>query len=424
MEYFAEGSPTAVIDATRTRALVAQLVERLKPCRRVLLVPPDFSRYDSGAGELAALLYEGLHETATVEVLPALGTHRPMLAEECRAMFPGIPQAAFRFHAWRSDLVKLGEVPADLIHQQSGGRLKYTIACEINRTLVEGKWDHIISLGQLVPHEVAGIANHAKNIFVGVGGADTINKTQFLGAVCGMERAMGRLDTPVRAVLDYMATHLGRHLPIVYVLTVRGRDERGTIVTRGLFAGDDAACFRRGGALCQTVNVALLDEPVQQAVIYLPPKKYSSTWLGNKAIYRMRMAMADGGELLAVGPGIKRFGEDDQIDRLIRTYGYFGTPRTLDLVQRDAELQDNLAVAAHLIHGSSEGRFRISYAAGGLSRAEIEAAGYAWAEPDVALQRLLAANPADGLQTLSGRQIFFVSDPGLGLWASRDRFQE
>src|SRR5205823_13423277 len=139
-------------------------------------------------------------------------------------MFPGIPHALFHVHDWRNGVAKVGEVPAGFVHEISAGRLDFPIKVELDRLILDGNWDAIISVGQLVPHEVIGIANHSKNVFVGAGGSDLINKSHWLGAVYGIERIMGRADTPVRAVLNYAAEHLARHLPIVYLLTVRARD--------------------------------------------------------------------------------------------------------------------------------------------------------------------------------------------------------
>jgi nickel-dependent lactate racemase len=421
VDYFAEGSPTSTIDAARACALLGEMCAQLAPLRRVLLLPPDYTRVHSGAGALTVALYELLRERSSVEIMPTLGTHLPMTAEQRKRMFPGIPAGAFHVHDWRGDLVTLGEVPADFVRELTGGRVEFPITCAINRRIVDGNWDCIISIGQLVPHEVAGIANHAKNVFVGTGGADAINKTHFIGAVCGMEKAMGRSRTPVRAVLDYMREQLAAHLPINYVLTVRGHDDVGQLVTRGLFAGDDSACFERGAALCREVNVTLLAEPIRNAIVYLDPAEYRSTWLGNKAIYRLRMAMADGGTLLIVAPGVETFGEDARIDRLIRRHGYRGTPHVLAAVHEDGALAQDLAAAAHLIHGSSEGRFEIVYAPGRLSRAEIETVGFGFADPDVALAKCESLTP--GWDELAGERVFFVANPGLGLWALRERFE-
>lgn len=425
MEYFHEGSPDSVIDAARAASLLDGVFDRLGALRRVLLLPPDRTRLHSWAGELTVTLYERLSRVAHVEVLPALGTHAPMKPRELDAMFPGIPRDRFHVHDWRNGLARLGEVPASFVRQVSNGAVDYPVHCEINRLLIEGKWDRIISIGQIVPHEVAGIANHNKNVFVGAGGADTINKTHYLGAVCGMEKVMGRAQSPVREVFNYMSAHFAEDLPLSYILTVRAKDASDNLVTRGLYAGDDEACFLRAARLCRKVNLTLLDKGIQMAVVYLDPAEYKSAWLGNKAIYRMRMAMADGGHLIILAPGVRAFGEDGEIDRLIRKHGYLGTPHTLRMVRQDAELAANLSAAAHLIHGSSEGRFRITYCPGGLFREDIERAGFEYGLLEQMMERYRPARLKDGFNTLAnGESIFYVSNPALGLWGLKSQFAE
>jgi nickel-dependent lactate racemase len=428
MEFIHEGSPTAVIDEAQAGALLSSLLDQLqrrRPLRRVLIVPPDITRYHSWAGPLTCLLFERLRRDATVAVLPAVGTHTPMTAAEIERMFPGVPPAAFHPHDWRHGVVSLGEVPADLIRRVSEGKLDFAARVEVDRMLVEGNWDVILSVGQLVPHEVIGIANHNKNVFIGAGGSDLINKSHWLGAVYGIERIMGRIDTPVREVLNYASAHLARHLSIVYVLTVRARDEAGRLVTRGLFAGDDAACYRRGAELCRQVNLDRLDRAPRKVVVYLDPLEFKSTWLGNKAVYRTRMAIADDGELIVLAPGVREFGEDPTIDRLIRRHGYRGTPATLEQVRREPELAANLSAAAHLIHGSSEGRFTITYCPGHLSREEVVGVGFRYGDLRSMQERYSPDRLEDGWNTLpDGEEVFYISNPALGLWGTADRFGE
>jgi carbohydrate kinase (thermoresistant glucokinase family) len=416
------GSATARISDVESETRVVELLNQLGELKRVLLLPPDYTRYHSGAGLLTSLLYKHLRARgAHVEVLPATGTHVPMSPKELDHMFPGVPHEAFRVHDFQHDLVELGEVPASFVREVSGGLVDYPIHCEVNRALTEG-WDRIISVGQLVPHEVIGIANHAKNVFVGTGGKQVIDHTHFLGAVCNMERIMGRARTSVRDIFEYMANAFGKALPITYLLTVRAK-EGAEIVTRGLFAGDDFGCFIVGAELAREVNLDLLAAPLKRVVVYLDPSEFKSTWLGNKAIYRTRLALADAAELLILAPGVHTFGEDPGIDRLIRRHGYRGTPAALAAVQADPELAGSLSAAAHLIHGSSEGRFRITYAAGGLTRAEVEGVGFAYADPKEALRRYDPSTLRDGSNVMpDGEEIFFISNPALGLWALREQF--
>jgi nickel-dependent lactate racemase len=423
MLHFSEGAPDAIIDGRRAGDLLDRMLADLGPLKKALLIPPDITRFHSGAGELTVALYERLRRGTDVRILPALGTHLAMTGEEKDRMFPGAPHDRFLVHDWRRELTRMGEVPGAFVRDVSEGQVDFPIEVLLARAIVEGGWDAVISIGQLVPHEVAGIANHNKNVLVGCGGPDFIHKSHYLGAVHGMERMMGRAETPVRKVFDYAERNFLGAIPLHYILTVRGRAEDGSVVTRGLFAGDDAECFRVGAELCRTVNLTPLDRAPRKMVVHLDPQEFRSTWLGNKAVYRTRMAIADDGELVVLAPGVKEFGEDAAIDALIRRFGYMGTPATLAAVAAHADLRANLSAAAHLIHGSSEARFRIRYAPGKLSRAEIEDAGYEYGDLAALKRRYDPAKMKDGWNILpDGEEVFFISAPGLGLWGTRERF--
>jgi nickel-dependent lactate racemase len=389
---------------------------------RVLAVPPDFTRYYSRSGELTSATYQFYGESLRA-VLPAVGTHAPMTAAQIGKMFDGVPSALFRKHDWRKDTVCLGEVPSEFVREQSEGKLGYSWPAEVNRLIVEGSFDLILSIGQVVPHEVIGMANYNKNILVGTGGTESIHRSHYLGAVYGMERIMGRADNPVRQVLNYAASQFLKNLPIVYVLTVVATNAQGQPTARGLFIGDDIECFHKAADLALKVNFAMLDAPIRKAVVYLDPGEFRSTWLGNKAIYRTRMALADDAELIVLAPGVKEFGEDATIDKLIRRFGYRDTPATLEAVKKNEELAANLSAAAHLIHGSSEGRFTITYCPSGLTREEITSVGFQYGDLKSAMSKYNPATMKQGYNCVAGEEVFFVPNPGLGLWAHRDRFK-
>jgi nickel-dependent lactate racemase len=323
MILWSEGSARASIGPERAREALFAALERLGPRKRVLIVPPDATLSHSQAGPLTEAAWE-YYGKRVQSILPALGTHAPMAGDEIAGMFGRVPRGLFRVHDWRRGLRTIGEVPGAFVAAVSEGRVGYGIPVEVDERIAGGGHDLILSIGQVVPHEVAGMAGHAKNILVGAGGAGIINRTHFLGAACGMEQIMGRAETPVRRVLNHAVENFARHLPILYVLTVIGRNEGGELALGGLFIGDDGECFRRAAALALEVNVKLLDEPIRKAVVYLDPQMYKSTWLGNKSIYRTRMALSDGGELVVLAPGVGRFGEDREVDALIRKYGYSG----------------------------------------------------------------------------------------------------
>jgi len=399
--------------------------------RRVLLVPPDHTRLHSRAGAIAAHLYERLTaEGCAVTVVPALGTHAAMTAEEVQLLFgDGIPFESVRRHRWREGLVSLGEIGADEIAAVSGGLVSDPIPIEVDEILFED-WDLVISVGQVVPHEAIGMANFTKNLVIGLGGAATINRSHFLGAVCDMEKAMGRVHAPVRDVVDAAFDRfLAPRVPVLWLLTVT-EDTSAGVVQRGLFVGrggsgdSGGAAFRAAARLSARCNIELLPEPEGRVVCWLDPSEFRSTWLGNKAVYRTRMALADGGELVVLAPGVARFGEDEAIDVLIRRHGYLGTPATLDAVRRDPALARNLGAAAHLIHSSSEGRFRITYctdpAGGGLTREEVETVGYRWRLLPEELDRLGidGTTPTGRRQDRDGTPFAFIANPALVLWAT------
>ena len=410
-------------DETLERELSAVLNGH--PAKKVLIIPPDHTRFYSKAGFLTSICYR--HYTsldAQVDIMPALGTHAPLTREEAEEMFEGVPFKRFIVHNWRKDVVKLGEIPGAFIAQRTGGLWTQPVEVEINRLVMDDSYDLIISPGQVVPHEVAGMANHAKNLFVGVGGSDMINKSHMVGAVYGMERMMGRDHTPVRDMFDYAyETFLGNR-PVLFLLTVTTAPG-GNTLTHGLFCGSERDVLDEAVKLAQEKNIDFLDHGIKKCVVYLEPGEFKSTWLGNKAIYRTRMAIADGGELIVLAPGVARFGEDEEVDALIRKYGYRGRERILEMfnMPQGGDLRANMGAAAHLIHGSSDGRFSITYAVKAIPQEDIASVGFTPADYDEAAVRYDPRRLAYGMNTLpDGEEVFFIPNPALGLWIDRERF--
>ena len=421
MLYYSRGSENDSLSADDLQQGLYEALDRLGKKHKVLALPPDITRFYSRAGELTRYAWQYYGEALT-DILPAIGTHFPMTEPEIERMFGDVPVSLFRRHDWRDGLATLGEVPAEFVKDVSEGKLNWPWPAQVDKLLVEGVFDLILSIGQVVPHEVIGMANYNKNVFVGTGGTEGINKSHYLGAVYGMERIMGRADTPVRRVLNYASEHFARDLPIVYVHTVVASTESGP-VTRGLYVGDDIECFNRAAELSLKVNFTMLDEPLAKVVVYLEPEEFKSTWLGNKSIYRTRMAMADGGELIVLAPGLREFGEDRQIDAIIRKYGYVGTEKLLKLVDDNDDLRANLGAAAHLMHGSTEGRFTVTYCPGHLIREQIESVNFQYADLGEMLARYDPAKLQDGPNTIGGQDIYYIPNPALGLWSTRDRFR-
>ncbi len=421
--YLAYGSTTTHITAEHLHELLQQALDLLGERSRVMAVVPDATRSHSFAGPVTQELYR-YFGPSLCDVLPALGTHRPMTPYEIARMYEGVPADLFREHRWREDIVQVGEVSAEFVAEATEGIYQRPWPAELNRRLVAGEHDLIVSVGQVVPHEVIGMANYNKNLFVGTGGARGINESHFIGAVYGMERMMGRAHTPLRKILNAAQDLFCEHLPFLFILTVVDASQAGPPILRGLFIGDDHDCFWQACRLSQQVNMTHLPEPLPRVIVNLDADEFQSTWLGNKAIYRTRMAIADQGQLVILGPAVHAFGEDPKIDALIRKYGYRDSATILDWVDQHADLQENLSAAAHLIHGSSEGRFRVTYCPGHLSRAEIEGVGYEYGIESEWRRRLPENLPPFGPIEIDGETWYYIDNPALGLWATVGRVVE
>ncbi len=422
MLFYSKSNEKGKLSDEELKEGVFEILGKLGERKKVIAVPPDITRFHSHSGILTDYAYEYYGDKLT-DVLPSIGTHYPMTEEEIKTMYRTVPQKLFRVHDWRQGLATLGTVPSEYVKEISEGAVDYPIPIQVDKLLVEGGFDLILSIGQVVPHEVIGMANHNKNIFIGTGGKEGINKSHFLGAAYGMERIMGRADTPVKRVLNYGSDNFAKDMPIVYVLTVVGRDDTGKLVVKGLFAGDDLECFNLAAELSLKVNFVMLEKPLKKVVVYLEPSEFKTTWLGNKSVYRTRMAIEDGGELIVLAPGLKEFGEDPGNDKIIRKYGYVYTPEVLKLVKENEDLQNSLGAAAHLIHGTSEGRFSITYCPGHITKEEIESVNFNYADLKEMTKKYDPEKLKDGVNIMpDGEEIFYISNPAVGLWAYKDRF--
>lgn len=412
-----KGLPGSIINELCMESLKGRKLDK------ILLIPPDITRYYSNAGYITKVYYNYLKSLdAHVDILPALGTHAPMTRAECDDMYGGIPYEVFITHNWRTDTTRLGEIPADYLFDITDGIWNEPVGCEINRLVMDDSYDLIISIGQVVPHEVIGMSNHSKNLFVGAGGSEMINKSHMIGALYGMERLLGRDHSPVRKLMDYCLERFLKGRPILYALTVTTAPQ-GRIKTHGLFIGDGREPLEAAIELSQKMNIDFLDKGIKKCVVYLDPKEFKTTWLGNKAVYRTRMAIEDGGELIVLAPGVSRFGEDEQVDKIIRRYGYCGRERMIKLYREKDDLKNNMGAAAHLIHGSSDGRFKITYAVKKITGQEIASVYYNSAGYDETARRYNPDKLSYGWNTLDdGEEIYFIPNPALGLWINRNKF--
>ena len=425
--YVQKGGADIAVSDSELQSLVLEAIDKSgKDIKRMLILPPDHTRLNSCAGRITEIIYENYADKCHIDIMPALGTHSAMGDAQLELMFGSkIPKDKFLVHDWRNAVKTMGKASSEFVSELSGGKVDYEVSVQVNKIVFEN-YDLIVSVGQVVPHEVVGMANYTKNIMVGIGGSDMINKSHFLGAVSNMEKIMGHADSPVRSLFNYGVDTFLADLPIIYMQTVMARDEAtGKMAMRGFFAGNGDDAFRAAAKLSVETNLQLLDKPLKKVIVYLDPEEFKSTWLGNKSVYRTRMAIADDGDLIVLAPGLQEFGEDPEIDRLIRKYGYKGTPNTLKMVAENEDLRNNLGAAAHLIHGSSEGRFTITYCPGDKVTAdEIRSVGFEYGDLQATMDKYHFADLKDGINVVNGEEIFYISNPALGLWALKSAFAE
>jgi nickel-dependent lactate racemase len=419
------GAVARLVEEARKRVLAG----KKRDLKRVLLLPPDLTRAHSGAGRITEMLYEEL-AGCEVAVIPTLGQHRPHTEEENRWMFGKIPNSIIYPHDWRNGCTRVGTIPAALVAETTGGVADWDIPIDLNTKLMTEPWDLVINVGHVVPHEVLGFANHNKNYFIGLGGKATICASHIAAAVYGIEKNLGCLITPLRACFNWAEEKYLGHLPDVYVQIVMRRTSlqnggNEKLVTSGIYVGDDLETYLAAARASRDQNITTFDKPVKKVVAVMQADEFRSTWVANKAVYRTRMAIADGGELLVIAPGLERFGEQPEVDALIRKYGYTGTERILQLYRTEKDLQEIAHGTAHLIHGSSEGRFTIRYAPGHLTKKEIEGVAYEYADLGEALSRYAPERMKEGWNTMpDGEEVFYISTPSAGLWSTEAKLND
>ena len=428
MPWFYEESD--YIDEKRKKELIDRFLvearERIsRKLKKVLIIPPDITRYHSGAGELTEMLYDMLSSESNIDILPALGQHFPHTDKENKWMFGSIPNEHIYAHDWKKGCKSLGEISADYVKKVTEGKASWPLPIQINKMVVEGNYDLIVNIGQVVPHEVIGFANHNKNYFAGLGSKDAIDASHMLSACWGIEKTLGRIMTPLRVCFNKAEEDFLNKLPDVYILVVNAGNSPNQFVTTGLYVGDDVETYLLAAQRSKIHNITVLDKPIKKVVAYMAPEEFRSTWLANKAIYRTRMAIADGGELLVIAPGLETFGEQQEIDGLIRKYGYVGTEKVMEFYKENDDLKNSRSAAAHLIHGSSGERFNVTYAPGKMSKEELEKVNFQYVDINEAMKKYNPRKLKDGWnKMLDGEEIYYIGAPAMGLWSCREKLKD
>ncbi|HZZ42418.1 MAG TPA: lactate racemase domain-containing protein [Tepidisphaeraceae bacterium] len=402
-----------LLDEAKTRL-------NIKEFKRVLLLPPDLTRAHAGVGWITETIYKLLPASCDTHVIPTLGQHVPHTEAENKWMFGSIPHSRIHAHDWRGGVTRVGVIPGALVKEKSAGAADWDIPVDLNTMTVTEKWDLIINIGHVVPHEVLGFANHNKNYFIGLGGKETICASHLAAATYGIENNLGKLITPLRACFNYAEDQFLGNLPDVYLQVVMQRDPHNKLVHSGVYVGDDLETYLMAAHRSRAQNVTTFDKPLKKVVAVMQADEFRRTWVANKAVYRTRMAIADGGELLIIAPGVNGFGEQPEVDAFIRKYGYQSTPNVMALYRQNADMQDLAHATAHLMHGTSEGRFTITYAPALLTKQEVNQVHYNYMALNEALERYNPAKMKEGFNTMpDGEEIFFISTPSAGLWSTK-----
>jgi nickel-dependent lactate racemase len=357
--FIGEGGPESDLADDELRAILEQVFSRVAPGARVLTIIPDKTR-DDNTDLLFPLAAEILAERqiAQLDALVAQGTHVPMTGEEKRskigATVKSVPGLGHIYdHQWNipEELVTIGELSAARVTELTGGLIGNAVSVNLNRRLGPGVYDTVIIFSATVPHEVAGFAGGAKYLFPGVAGPDLTHATHWLGALAGIENVIGRVETPTRHMIEAAADFVTAQ--IITLNSVITRDESNRLRTHAMFAGDFRDAFRRAAEVSRQVHIKYTGRKYKRVVALLD-EHYDELWVGGKASYKLGGIIEEGGELIIYAPHLRSISETH--GRLIEKYGYAPLDRVREMVALSTELQNNLAVAAHLAHVSYAGQ--------------------------------------------------------------------
>ena len=398
-----------------------KISKNCKNPKKILLLPPDITRAHSGCGRITEILYNYFEKKSEVFVMPTLGQHIPHSEEQNKKVFGTIPENRILKHDPIHDVEKIGEIPADYVKKVTFGAADWKIPIEINKILLTNDWDIIINIGHVVPHEVLGFASYNKNYLIGLGGTATISSTHIASACCGIENILGSIVSPIRECLNKAEKDFFIGLPFAYIQVVMALNDDGKLAHTGFYCGNDFETYLLAANQAMQENIAVVP-PIKKIVAVMGKDEFESTWVANKAIYRTRKALADNGELIIIAPGLKRFGENQEADEVIREYGYAGRDKILAAWKKDKKLQEMAHITAHLIHGSSDQRFKICYAPGYLSKKDIESVNYNYLDPAETLKKYPIEEMKYGFNTMAdGEEVYFINSPASGLWTTKEK---
>ena len=314
--------------------------------QRLLIIVPDSTRSGPLPQCFAMLTDLLMGPTAQLDFMIALGTHRAMSEEQiCEHLGITVEERRTRYagvgllnHNWREGLKTLGTIPAAEIGALCGGLMAEDVRVQINAKLFD--YDRVIICGPVFPHEVVGYSGGNKYFFPGVAGPEVIDFTHWLGAVITNVETIGRLRTPVRAVIDRAASLID--VPkSCFSMVVKGHHDLS-----GLYFGSPEEAQAEAAALSAQVNVVYKPR-AYDLVISVMPELYDDIWTAGKGMYKLEPVVADGGTLIIYAPHIDEvsYTHGEVLDRI----GYHVRDYFLaDMSRFDGEPRGVMAHSSHV----------------------------------------------------------------------------
>lgn len=354
--------------------------------QRILLIVPDMTR-TAPVSDLVRLALPILRDLGVqVDIMVALGTHPPLPQETLRHHV-GLGDEPWRTsfndvklmnHAWDdpSQLQEVATLPDDRIRELSNGLMSENVVITLNKTAL--KYDQLLILGPVFPHEIAGFSGGSKYLFPGISGPEIIDFFHWLGAVITNLKLIGIIDNPVRRVLDEAAAQVPIPTSAISFVVHDGEVVHMTI-------GPLQESWRSAAKHSLQCHVVYKPRKYQR-VLACAPAMYEDLWTGGKCMYKAEPVIEDNGELIIYAPHI--FSPSLVHESVLRRIGYHVRDYYLKRLELFADIpRAVMAVSTYIkgtgtyIDGIEKPRIQVSVASQ-IPRELIETLGLGYIDPD------------------------------------------
>jgi len=347
----------SVAEALKKPIGIPPLSKLVKRSDKVVVLVDDLTRPTPQNEVLPPILEElcaaGL-SADNVQIMIALGTHRPMTDAEIVDHLG--PEVAERFEVTNSDykedkrLVNLGMT-------------ELGIRALVNKTVVEA--DFVLGVGNIVPHNAAGWGGGGKIILPGVCGEESVGMLHIAaGKVVPIGKLVATLDNPMRRDINIIARKAGLN---AIVNTVLNNEDK---VVRVL-AGDPEQAFREGVGTARQVYCQDVPE-LADIVIFSTYPADIDYWQGMKALDFAHVGVRKGGTVVMITPCTERISPTHPSFKAQATESY---PKLLEAVERK-EFEDLPAAGALLMHSQMLERAKVICYSTGFTEEDKQALGF------------------------------------------------